>query len=226
MFAWFLKIVKFFNCRKGLIVQRPYSSSRQFGNFSHWRKLRWASTPNRVRETFFSQKFHDRTKLWEVIQHLSSNSLRRFQMEKRIRSHEFGLHGCYFIRKLANNLGEPQHSYALNAIDRAIHFWKGKGVPRPIPLRAPWLLSPTWTRDLRRLMTAHTAQVRPHIVTFQSPSTAVVFTKTPSVMDSLCNHKDFATRWADGETPSCTCFLFPPVPSFHHSTSGFYSLPP
>ena len=57
-------------------------------------------------------------------------------------------------------------------------------------------------------MTNHTAQVRPRIVTFQSPSTAVVFTKNPSVMDSLCNHKEFATRWADGETPHCTCSTF------------------
>ena len=122
-------------------------------------------------------------------------------MEKRIRSNEFGLQGCYFIRKLASNLGEPQQSYALNAIDRAISFWKGKRVPRPLPLRAPWLLSPTWTKDLRKLMTNHIAMMKPHLTTLQQPSTAVVFTKNPSVMDSLCNHTEFATRWADGEEP-------------------------
>ena len=54
--------------------------------------------------------FRDRTVLWDVIQHLSSNSLKRFHMEKRIRSTEFRLHGCYCIRKLANNLSEPQRS--------------------------------------------------------------------------------------------------------------------
>ena len=198
-------ISQFFNCRKGLIVQRSFSSTRQFGKFSLWRKLCWASTPQRVRATFYSKKFHNRTQLWEVIQHLSSNSLKRFQMEKRIRSHEFGLHGCYFVRKLAANLGEPQRSYALNAIDRAIRFWKGKGVPKRVPLRSPWLLSPTWTTDLLKLLTRHIAQMQPHIVTFQSPSSAVVFTKNPSVMDSLCNHKDYAPRWADGELPSCIC---------------------
>ena len=94
-------IYQFFNCRKGLIVQRPFSSTRQFGTCSLWRKLRWASTPQRVRATLCSKKFYDKTQLWEVIQHLSSNSLKRFQMEKRIRSHEFGLHGCCFFRKLA-----------------------------------------------------------------------------------------------------------------------------
>ena len=207
-------IYQFFNCRKGLIVQRPFSSTRQFGTFSLWRKLRWASTPQRVRATFYSKRFFDRTLLWEVIQHLGSNSLKRFQMEKRIRSHEFGLHGCYFVRKLASNLGEPQRSYALNAIDRAIKFWKGKRVPRCLPLLAPWLLSPTWTSDLRKLLKQHIAQMRPYTVTFQSPSSAVVFTKNPSVMDSLCNHKDYATRWADGEPPSCICSILHP----HHST--------
>ena len=181
-------IYQFFICRKGLIVQRPFSSTRQFGTFSLWRKLRWASTPQRVRATFYSKRFYDRTSLWEVIQHLGSNSLKRFQMEKRIRSHESGLHGCYFVRKLASNLGEPQRSYALNAIDRAIKFWKGKRVPRCLPLRAPWLLSPTWSSDLRKLLNQHIAQMRPHTVTFQSPSSAVVFTKNPTVKDSLCNH--------------------------------------
>ena len=212
-------IYQFFNCKKGLIVQRPFCSSRQFGTFSLWRKLRWASTPQRIRATLYSKRFHDRTALWEVIQHLGSNSLKRFQMEKRIRSHEFGLQGCYFIRKLAANLGEPQRSYALNAIDRAIHFWKGKRVPRCLPLRAPWILSPTWSSDLRKVLRQHCALMRPHTVTFQSPSSAVVFTKNPSVQDSLCNHKDYATRWADGETPVCICSTLTPYQTSPTSNS-------
>ena len=154
-----------------------------------------------------------------MIQHLGANSLKRFQMEKRIRSHEFGLQGCYFIRKLAANLGEPQRSYALNAIDRAIQFWKGKRVPRCLPLRAPWILSPTWSSDLRKMLRQHCALMRPHTVTFQSPSTAVVFTKNPSVQDSLCNHKDYATRWADGETPVCICSTLTPYQTSPTSNS-------
>ena len=212
-------IYQFFNCKKGLIAQRPFCSSHQFGTFSLWRKLRWTSTPKRIRATLYSKKFHDRTTLWEVIQHLGTNSLKRFQMEKRIRSNEFGLHGCYFIRKLAANLGEPQRSYALNAIDRAIQFWKGKQVPRCLPLRAPWILSPTWSSHLRKVLRQHCAQMRPHTMTFQSPSSAVVFTKNPSVQDSLCNHKDYATRWADGERPVCICSTLTPYQSSPTSNS-------
>ena len=65
-------IYQFFNCKKGLIAQRPFCSSHQFGTFSLWRKLRWTSTPKRIRATLYSKKFHDRTTLWEVIQHLGT----------------------------------------------------------------------------------------------------------------------------------------------------------
>ena len=187
----------------------PYSSiqasSRQFGTFSLWRKLRWKSTPTQVRRALHSPIFGHRVQLWEIIQDLGSNSIRRFHMEKRLRSNEVGLHGCYFIRRLANNLGEPQRSYAINAIDRALKFWKGKRVRKPIPLRAPWLLATNWTRNLRQLLTAHVHVTKQYNTTLQHPSTGIVFTKFPSVMDSLCNHKEAATRWADGETPVCAC---------------------
>ena len=126
-------------------------------------------------------------------------------MEKRLRSNEIGPNGCYFIRRLANNLGEPQRSYAINAIDRALTFWKAKRVRKPVPLRAPWLLGPNWTRDLRQLLTAHVHGTKHYNTTLQTPSTGIVFTKFPSVMDSLCNHKEAATKWADGENPKCAC---------------------
>ena len=198
-------IYQFFNCRKGLISRTKFSNSRQFGAFSLWRKLRWQSTPQHVRRALHSPLFHRRVQLWEIIQDLGSNSIRRFHMEKRLRSNETGAQGCYFIRRLANNLGEPQRSYAINAIDRALTFWKAKRVRKPVPLRAPWLLAPNWTRDLRKLLTTHVHGTNQYNTTLQTPSTGIVFTKFPSVMDSLCNHKEAATNWADGEAPTCAC---------------------
>ena len=126
-------------------------------------------------------------------------------MEKRIRSNKIGPQGCYFIRRLANNLGEPQRSYAINAIDRALKFWKAKPVRRPAPLRAPWLLSPTWKKDPEALLTSQVYATRHYSVSLQPPSTGIIFTKFPSVLDSLCNYKEHATRWAADETPTCTC---------------------
>ena len=146
-----------------------------------------------------------RVQLWEIIQDLGSNSVKRFHMEKRLRSNEIGQQGCYFIRRLANNLGEPQCSYAINAIDRALTFWKAKRARKPVPLRALWLLATDWTRHLRQLLTTHVHLTKQYNTTLQTPSTGIVFTKFPSVMDSLCNHKEAATRWADGETPICAC---------------------
>ena len=198
-------IYQLFNCRKGLIPRTKFTSSRQFGFYSFWRKLRWKSTPAQVRRALHSPIFGRRVQLWEIIQDLGSNSVKRFHMEKRLRSNEIGQQGCYFIRRLANNLGEPQRSYAINAIDRALTFWKAKRVRKPVPLRAPWLLATDWTRHLRQLLTTHVHLTKQSNTTLQTPSTGIVFTKFPSVMDSLCNHKEAATRWADGETPMCAC---------------------
>ena len=94
-------IYQFFSCRKGLITRTKFSSARQFGTFSLSRKLRWASTPQHVRRALHSPLFHRRVRLWEIIQDLGSNSIRRFHMEKRLRSNEIGAQGCYFIRCLA-----------------------------------------------------------------------------------------------------------------------------
>ena len=139
-------------------------------------------------------------------------------MQGKLLSNEIGAQGCYFIRRLANNLGEPQRSYAINAIDRALTFWKAKRVRKPVPLRAPWLLGPNWTRDLRQLLTSHVHRTRCYNTTLQTPSTGIVFTKFLSVMDSLCNHKEAATKWADGETPKCACDALRPHALHHHQS--------
>ena len=66
-------IYQFFNCRKGFIKRTPFPTPRQFGTFSLWRQLRWASTPNPIRQALCSRTFHNRVDLWEIIQDLSSN---------------------------------------------------------------------------------------------------------------------------------------------------------
>ena len=86
------------------------------------------------------------------------------------------------------------------------------------------------TYMVRKVLRQHCALMRPHTVTFQSPSSAVVFTKNPSVQDSLCNHKDYATRWADGETPVCICstltpYQTSPTSNSHHIHLDGDSLP-
>ena len=81
---------QFLNCRKGLIPRAKFQGSRQFGFYSLWRKLRWKSTPARVRQALHSPLFARRVQLWEIIQDLGSNSVKRFRMEKRLRSNEIG----------------------------------------------------------------------------------------------------------------------------------------
>ena len=52
-------IYQFFNCQKGLISRTKFSSSRQFGFYSLWRKLRWkvhtcTSTTSSTQSSFWS----------------------------------------------------------------------------------------------------------------------------------------------------------------------------
>ena len=79
-----------------------------------------------------------------------------------------------------------------------------------------WRSFPNWTRDLRKLLTAHVHRTKCYNTTLQIPSTGIVFTKFPSVMDSLCNHKEAATQWADGEAPKCACGALRHHASHHH----------
>lgn len=70
------------------------------------------------------------------------------------------------------------------------------------------------------------AMVKPH-VSLQPPSTGIVFTfftKYPSVMDSLCNHKKMATRWADSEQPTCACSILQPHLTSKHQESEHVAL--
>ena len=195
-------IYQFFNCRKGLITRTKFSRSRQFGAFSLWRKLRWKSTPQQVRRALHSPLFHRRVQLWEIIQDLGSNSIRRFHMEKKLRSNEIGAQGCYFIRRLANNLGEPQRSFAISTIDRALKFWKAKRVRNPTPLRAPWLLAPTWTRNLRKLRSHFPCT---HNQTVQYHASNPVYRSRLHQVPLGYVQPLQPQRWADDEPPVCAC---------------------
>jgi hypothetical protein len=83
-----------------------------------------------------------------------------------------------------------------------------------------------WRQKLKKILTSHVAMMRPRKISFQPPSTNIVFTKYPSVMDSLRNHKEMATRRADSETPACTCSLLclylatPPTHADHIALDG------
>ena len=71
-----------FQLPKGTHFANQISNSRQFGAFSLWRKLRWQSTPQYLRRALHSPLFHRRVQLWEIIQDLGSNSIRRFSHGK------------------------------------------------------------------------------------------------------------------------------------------------
>ena len=50
-------------------------------------------------------------------------------------------------------------------------------------------------------------------MTFFEPSFKVVFSKHPSLMDAICNHKDAIQNWSDDITPTCKCTILQQFPS-------------
>ena len=109
-------------------------------------------------------------------------------------------------------------------------MWRSGFVPMPLASMGCYFLrrrlTPNWRQNLKTILTSHVAMMRPHNTSLQPPSTNIVFTKYPLVMDSLCNHKEMATRWADSETPDCICSALrpylatPPTHSNHIALDG------
>lgn len=133
-----------------------------------------------------------------ALPHAETNSLQRHRSSRLLLSSQIG-------EKI--NVREPQRSYALNAIDRAIKFWKGRAVPRPRPLRAPWLLAPDWRQHLKKPLSQYVPLMH-H------------FPQIP---------KEMASCWAHTKKPTCHCtplrpylslLLAPPDTDNHLALNG------
>ena len=98
-----------------------------------------------------------------ALPHGQANSLQRNRSLRLLLSSQVGE---------KPDLWELHGPYALNAIDRAVRFWRSKAVPRPRSFRAPWLWLKTGANIWRNLCrTMH--------------SWCITFIKNPWVMDSL-----------------------------------------
>ena len=145
-------ISQFFIPRKGIISKIPYSNTRQFGIASLWRKKRHKTTGKALRSVLCSPLFQSRVRMWTLLQDLGSNTRRRFEETQYIRSTAFSLEGCYALRRLGLHLPETHQKMALQAIDSAIRFRRGKPVGRVRPFRAPWMLSRQLDSHIRQIL--------------------------------------------------------------------------
>ena len=206
-------ISQFFTPRKGIIQRQPFSNSRQFGFQSLWRRKRWKHTGKGVKRILNSRLFQSRVRVWALLQDLGSNTRKRFEQTQLIRSLGFTLEGCYGLRKLAVHLPETHQKLALQAIDGAIQFRRGKPAGKVRPLRAPWMLTHELDKHLRQMLLTWFFSVKGTMVAFHEPSFKIIYVKHPSLMEAVCNHKAAIQDWSDDISPPCTCAILKKFPS-------------
>ena len=160
--------------RKGIVNRQPISNAntRQFGIQSLWRGYRYKRTPSSLKLLLSSPLFSSRVHTWSILQDLGSNTQRRFQQSKYIRSLAFSLSGCYALRKLAIHLREPHRTLALSAIDSAIKFRQG---------RSPWLHASQLDKHLRKMLLTWFFHVKASQTAFHELSFKIVYVKHPAL---------------------------------------------
>lgn len=144
-------ISQFFIPGKGIIHRQPFSNSRRFGIQSLWRK-KWRHTGEEVKKILHSHLFQSPVRVWPLLQDLGSNTRKRYEQTQHIRSLNFSLHGCYALRRLATHLPETHQELALQAIDGAIQFHRGKSIGKMRPFKAPWMLTYKLEKHLRQML--------------------------------------------------------------------------
>ena len=153
-----------------------------------------------------------------MIQQLSSNSVWPFHMQKRIRSNDIRLRGCYFLRRLAKN------SMCENRKDPMLSM-RLIG-PSSFGKAGPSLVLDLFVPHGSLLQTG--ANISRSLCRNMCPW-CITFLKCPSVMDSLCNRKEMASCWADTKKPTCHCtplrpylslLLAPPDTDNHLALNG------
>ena len=145
-------ISQLFVPRNGIIHRQPFSNSRRFGIRSLWGKKRWRHTGQNIKKLLNSPLFISRVRVWALLQDLGSNTRKRYEQTQFIRSLNFSLHGCYALRRLGHHLPETHQRLALQAIDGAIQFRRGKTIGKVRPFKSPWMLTHRLESHIRQLL--------------------------------------------------------------------------
>ena len=180
-------ICQFFHPRTGILHKPPMPTNAQFGLATLWRRAKHKFTPKVIKDILASERFQNRLELWTIIHALGSNTKARFEQTKMLRSSEEGLHVCYALRRLANNIQEPYRTLSLQAIDATIQWWKGKPAPRASALSTPWSLSQNLHLQLRHFMRQWHLKVLAYQVPCHPPSFKTASVKHSAVLDQLCS---------------------------------------
>ena len=97
-------IERHFRPRTGFIRQLDFSQSRHMGFATIWRKRRRLRLPIALQQAFLAKRMNNRLDLWRFLGDLGSNTLRRFDAIRYIRSRDFPPAALYVLHRIATHL--------------------------------------------------------------------------------------------------------------------------
>ena len=197
-------IERHFRPRTGFIRQLDFSQSRHMGLATIWRKRRRLRLPIALQQAFLAKRMNNRLDLWRFLGDLGSNTLRRFDAIRYIRSRDFPPAALYVLHRIATHLPEPHHQACLSAIRSSLRF-RGLIPPGPSrPMLAPFLAHPSFRSLLLTQLRGFIRSTTRSALPFHMAQPRIVFKAHRRLSSALFSHLQAAKTWSLGET-TCTC---------------------
>ena len=197
-------IERHFRPRTGFIRQLDFSQSRHMGFATIWRKRRRLRLPIALQQAFLAKRMNNRLDLWRFLGDLGSNTLRRFDAIRYIRSRDFPPAALYVLHRIATHLPEPHHQACLSAIRSSLRF-RGLIPPGPSrPMLAPFLAHPSFRSLLLTQLRGFIRSTTHSALPFHMAQPRIVFKAHRRLSSALFSHLQAAKTWSLGET-TCTC---------------------
>ena len=198
-------IERHFRPRTGFIRQLDFSQSRHMGFATIWRKRRRLRLPNALQQAFLAKRMSNRLDLWRLVGDLGSNTLRRFDAIRYIRSRDFP-HAAplYILHRIATHLPEPHHQACISAIRSSLRF-RGLIPPGPSrPMLAPFFAHSSFRTLLLTQLRGFVRSTTRSALPFHVAQPRIVFKAHRKLSSALFSHLQAAQTWSLGEL-SCTC---------------------
>ena len=169
-----------------------------------WRKRRRLRLPIALQQAFLAKRMNNRLDLWRFLGDLGSNTLRRFDAIRYIRSRDFPPAALYVLHRIATHLPEPHHQACLSAIRSSLRF-RGLIPPGPSrPMLAPFLAHPSFRSLLLTQLRGFIRSTTRSALPFHMAQPRIVFKAHRRLSSALFSHLQAAKTWSLGET-TCTC---------------------
>ena len=197
-------IERHFRPRAGFIRQLDFSQSRHMGFATIWRKRRRLRLPIALQQAFLAKRMSNRLDLWRLLGDLGSNTLRRFDAIRYIRSRDFPHAALYILHRIATHLPEPHHQACISAIRSSLRF-RGLIPPSPSrPMLAPFFAHCSFRTLLLTQLRGFVRSTTRSALPFHVAQPRIVFKAHRKLSSALFSHLQAAQTWSLGEL-SCTC---------------------